>query len=119
MASRIIAVGTADGHSICDHLARSSAFVVFETRDGKVESRTSRKRGLDACGNHKSFVELLAGCHTVLCGGIGEGAYVSLANNGIEPLVVAEKCSLDEAIERHLAGQLATTDERVCLCKHE
>lgn len=119
MASRIIAVGTADGHSICDHLAHSSAFWVFETRDGRVHSRTIRERGTDACGNHKSFVEILDGCHTVLCGGIGQGAYDSLAKNGIEPLVIAGEYSLEEAVERYLSGQLATSDERVCLCRHE
>jgi predicted Fe-Mo cluster-binding NifX family protein len=119
MPSTIIAVGTADGQSICDHLARSSAFFVLEIRDGRVQSKTIRERRTDACGSHKSFVEILEGCHTVLCGGIGQGAYDSLTQGGIEPLVVTGKCSVDEAVERYLSGKLATTDERVCLCKHD
>ena len=68
-----IAVGTSDMQVVCDHLARSSAFVVMEIEEGKITSRTVRDRGTDACGNHKSFVELLRGCDAVLCGGIGQG----------------------------------------------
>ncbi len=119
MPSTIIAVGTADGQSVCDHLARSSAFVVLEVQDGRVLSKTVRVRDTGACGNHRSFVEILEGCRAVLCGGIGQGAYDSLAAHGIEPLVVAGKCSVDDAVERYLSGRLSTTTDRVCLCKHE
>ncbi len=116
MGSTRLAIGTADGVSVCNHLARSSAFLVFELQDGKVVSQTVRDRGTDQCGNHRSFVEMLEGCQAVICGGIGEGAVRSLTASGIQPLVLAEPCGIQEALSRYLAASLHTTDERVCLC---
>ncbi len=111
-----IALGTADGVSLCDHLARSSAFLIFEIEDGRVASRSVRERNRDACGNHASFVSLLEGCRAVICGGIGQGALDSLQAHGIEPVVAAGRHSVDEALTLYLAGKLQTTSERVCLC---
>ena len=71
-----IAIATTDGVSVSDHLARSAAFVVVELASGV---RTARVRGTEACGNHATFVEMLSGCDAVICGGIGQGAAVSLA----------------------------------------
>jgi predicted Fe-Mo cluster-binding NifX family protein len=110
-----IAIGTTDGISVCDHLARSSAFFVLEIEDGRVVSKSLRER-FGKCGNHASFVELLAGCGAVICGGIGQGAFDSLKAAGIEPVVAAEKHTAEEAAALYLAGALPTTDARVCLC---
>jgi len=113
-----LAVGTADNSTVCEHLARSAAFVVLEIVDGKISSRSVRDRGTGACGNHKSFVELLEGCEAVLCGGIGEGAARSLISSGIRPVVAVEKHSIDEAVTLFLEGKLSTSDDFICLC-HE
>lgn len=114
--SRKIAVGTTDRATVCHHLARSSSFLVFEVRDGQIVSKTARDRQSDTCGQHLSFVQVLEGCDAVLCGGIGQGAAVSLEANGIEPVVTAGPHSIDEALSLYLEGKLATTTERVCLC---
>lgn len=90
--------------------------MVLEVQDGQVASRTIRERGTDACGNHRSFVEILEGCAVVLCGGIGQGAADSLTAHGIQPVVSAGKHTIDEAVTLYLGGQLVTTDGRVCLC---
>ncbi len=111
-----IAIGTSDGVSVCSHLARSSAFLVFEVEDGRVVSTSVRQRLVDKCGNHASFVTLLQGCSAVLCGGIGQGAVDSLTAHGIESVVLAQPHPAAEAIQLYLAGKLATTNERVCLC---
>jgi predicted Fe-Mo cluster-binding NifX family protein len=116
MNATLIAIGTADGVSVCDHLARSREFVVVEIAGGAVTSREIRPRENGACGNHKSFLELAEGCQAVICGGIGQGAWDSLKAGGIQPLVLASGCGIDEAIAGYLAGTLATTGERVCLC---
>jgi hypothetical protein len=58
-------VATADGVSVADHLARSAAFIVVDLETG---ARESRERGTDACGNHRSFVDLAAGARVCLCG---------------------------------------------------
>lgn len=115
-----IAIATADGVSVCDHLARSAAFVVVEVTAGVPAARVTRARGTEACGNHATFVEMLAGCDAVICGGIGEGAAVSLAKHGIRALVspAAAGSPIDDALQAWMEGRLATSDERVCLCSH-
>ena len=115
-----IAIATADGVSVCDHLARSAAFVVVEVSGGVAGARVVRARGTEACGNHATFVAMLAGCDAVICGGIGEGAAVSLGAHGIRALVApgAAGSPIDEALQAWMEGRLATSDERVCLCSH-
>ena len=112
MANRI-AIATADGVSVADHLARSAAFLVYDVETG---ARETRARGTDACGNHRSFVELLEGCRVVVCGGVGQGAVNALAAHGVHCLVLRSPMSVEDALAGALAGTLVTTDERVCLC---
>jgi len=88
----------------------------MDIEDGRIVSREIRSRESDSCGNHKSFVEMLEGCDGVICGGIGQGAWNASTAHGILPIVAAGRHSIDEAIGQHLAGGLATTGERVCLC---
>ena len=105
---------------MCDHLARAAAFVVVEINAGVPGARTVRARGTEACGNHATFVEMLSGCGAVICGGIGQGAAVSLAAHGIGTLVApsAAGTPIDDALQAWIEGRLATSDERVCLCSH-
>ena len=111
-----IAIATTDGISVCDHLARSASFFVVEIEAGRVVGWETRARGTDSCGNHRGFIELLAGCQAVVCGGIGQGAFNALAAHGIETIVLAEPGSVKDAIAGYVAGALVTTEERVCLC---
>ncbi len=114
--STFFAIGTTDGVSVCDHLARSAAFFVFEVENGAVVGRAVRSREADRCGNHRSFVELLAGCGAVICGGVGQGAVNALTAHGVETIVLAGPMPIEDAAAGYLAGTLATTDEWVCLC---
>ena len=115
-----IAIATSDGVSVCDHLARSAALVVVDLAEGREAARSLRTRGTGACGNHATFVSLLNGCSAVICGGIGEGAAVSLAAHGIAALVApsAAGMPIDEVLRAWTEGRLATSDQRVCLCSH-
>ncbi len=112
-----IAVGTVDGATVCEHLARSSAFVVFEVNGGRPRVMEVRKRAAEECGNHRMFVEMLEGCDAVICGGIGQGAVDPLMKAGIRPVVALGKHSVEGAVSLFIEGRLATTDERVCLCQ--
>jgi predicted Fe-Mo cluster-binding NifX family protein len=116
MLATRIAIATTDGISVCDHLARSSAFLILEIQDGAITSGTFRSRSTDTCGNHASFVDMLSGAHAVICGGIGQGAADALTAHGIEPLVIGDAHSIDEAVNQFLAGSLSLSSERVCLC---
>jgi predicted Fe-Mo cluster-binding NifX family protein len=114
--SLTFAIATSDGVSVCDHLARSAAFVILEVENGAVVSRSERARVADQCGNHHTFMDLAAGCRAVICGGVGQGAVNALAANGVETIVLAGKMSIEDAAAGYVAGTLADTGERVCLC---
>jgi predicted Fe-Mo cluster-binding NifX family protein len=111
-----VAIATSDGQSLSAHLARSTAFAVFDLENGQILSQSVRNRDSDTCGNHRSFVEMLEGCGAVICGGIGQGAFDSLKLAGVEPVVAAGPHTIEEALKRFLAGTLVTTGERTCLC---
>lgn len=115
-----IAIATSDGVSVCDHLARAAAFVIVEVDEGREAARSVRTRGTGACGNHATFVEMLSGCEAVICGGIGEGAAVSLASNGIAALVSPASAGtpVESALAAWIDGRLVTSAVRVCLCSH-
>jgi predicted Fe-Mo cluster-binding NifX family protein len=114
--SLTFAIATADGVSVCDHLARSAAFIILKAENGAVVSRAVRSRAADQCGNHGTFMDLAAGCAAVICGGVGQGAVTALASHGIETIVLAGKMSIEDAAAGYLAGTLTDTGERVCLC---
>ncbi len=116
MTSTRIAIATTDGISVCDHLARSTAFLILEIQNGAIVSGTFRSRPTDTCGNHAGFVEMLSGANSVMCGGIGQGAADVLATNGIEPLVLDGPHSIDDAVNGFLSGSLKLTGERACIC---
>jgi predicted Fe-Mo cluster-binding NifX family protein len=114
IASNSVAIATADGVSVADHLARSAAFVVADAASGG--AREVRQRGTDACGNHRSFIDLAAGCRAVICGGVGQGAVNALAAHGIETIVLAAPMTVEAALAGYASGTLPTTDVRTCLC---
>jgi predicted Fe-Mo cluster-binding NifX family protein len=113
MTTTLVAIATADGVSVAGHLARSAAFVVANLSGG---AREVRPRGTDACGNHRSFLDLAAGCRAVICGGVGQGAVNALAAHGIETIVLAAPMTVEAALAGYASGTLATTDVRACLC---
>jgi predicted Fe-Mo cluster-binding NifX family protein len=112
-----IAIATTDGISVCDHLARSSAFLILEVQDGAITSGTFRSRPTDTCGNHAGFVEMLAGANAVICGGIGQSAADVLTAHGIEPLVLGGPHSINDAVNGFLAGNLSLSGDRACVCQ--
>ena len=111
--SQQVAIATADGVSVASHLARSAAFLVVDIESG---AREWRQRDTDQCGNHRTFMDLAAGCRAVVCGGVGQGAFNALAAHGIGCVVLRAPLTIEEALKGYVAGTLDTTDERVCLC---
>jgi predicted Fe-Mo cluster-binding NifX family protein len=111
-----VAVGTSDEHSVCEHFARSSAFVVYELSEGRIVATSVRRRGADGCESHGNFLDLLDGCKVVVCGGISENMEAFLMTRGIESVVTAEKHSIDEAVKLYITGKLPTSSRRSCIC---
>lgn len=128
-----IAVASEDGVSISQHFGRSACWVVFEVRDGRIvgrevraNSRTHHESGnCHADGrhtgahNHSAIVAALRDCEAVLSAGMGWRAARELAQNRIMPFIVDPECSLEDAVHRCLAGELAAAEEHFCRGKSE
>ena len=117
MPPTIIGVATTDGISVCEHLARSTAFLILQVEDGAITSGKFRCRPADSCGTHAGFVDMLAGADAVICGGIGERPADVLTAHCIEPLVFVGAHSIDQAVNKFLDGRLALGSERVSLSR--
>jgi predicted Fe-Mo cluster-binding NifX family protein len=54
----------------------------------------------------------MAGCHAVICGGIGQGAANALAANGIEAVLLAGPASVEEAATARRPAILESDEPR-------
>lgn len=124
-----IAVASFDGTEISPHFGRSPWFLVFEVVNGKITATerrantfTAHARG-ECCGgphddhgahSHDSIVEALSDCHAVLSYGMGSRAAEALSREGIQPLVLAEKCTPAQAVTLFLEGKLLPGSQELC-----
>jgi predicted Fe-Mo cluster-binding NifX family protein len=130
-----IAVPTNDGVSISAHFGKSSGFLVFEVKDGRVTALGMRPNGgchphqehEHACQGHEQgahsdhhagIVSTLAGCDLVLCGGIGARAVEALTSGGIRPVFVNETGSAAEIVQAYVVGTLQPQTSGSCQCRH-
>ena len=98
-----IAIPYEDG-VVCQHFGKAPQFKIFDVQpQGVVESVVIDS---EASG-HEALAEFLAaqGVQAVICGGIGQGALVSLAQSGIDVLPGVTG-NPDEVIEALIAGTL-------------
>lgn len=89
---------------ICQHFGRAPQFKIFEvTPQGVQEAVIVDTQG----SGHAAISEFLAaqGVQAVLCGGIGHGALVALAQLGID-VVPGVSGNPDEAIQQLIDGTL-------------
>ena len=127
-----IAVPTNDGVSISTHFGRSSAFLIFETENGQIQSTESKENGTTharaqgACDHHAAepahdhhagILAALAGCEMVICAGMGQRAADALKGRGIQILFTSIPSAV-AAVSAHLAGKLTPARETFCGCKH-
>jgi len=103
-----IAAISDDGTSISQHFGKASQYVVSTVEDGKVVNQETRpkvghkhfsasdgsvahgeRHGYDAGSEakHRSMAEAIADCEVLLVGGMGWGAYESMMNYNIQPIV--------------------------------
>ncbi len=126
-----IAVASEDGVGISHHFGRSRCFLIFETEDKRITGQSSRENTFTAHARgecdpaqphehhhgHGPIVEALGDCQVVLCYGMGWRAAEDLRQRGIQPFVLQEEMTPEQAVNEFLAGRL-TAAGSFCRCHH-
>jgi predicted Fe-Mo cluster-binding NifX family protein len=122
-----IALITDDGQTISQHFGRAPYYLVVTIEEGKEVQREMRdklghnhfanqehgehpsneRHGFDPASQnrHVSMAQAIADCEAIICGGMGAGAYESMRQLNIRP-VVTNLRQIDDAIQAYLAGSL-------------
>lgn len=124
-----IAAVTEDGVTISQHFGRAPFYMVVTIEDGKIVSHEKRDKlghnqfggesheeahGTDPRGHgfaqaeqnrHARMAVAIADCEVLLARGMGAGAYESMQQANIRP-VVTDVENIDEAVQAFLAGNL-------------
>lgn len=128
-----IAIVSDDGTNISQHFGRAPYYVVVTVEDGKVTNKETREKlahghGLTAephvhhggehgtgpaeHDTHARMAHPIADCEALLARGMGQGAYASLRQLGIRP-VVTEIADIDAAVAAYVAGNIVDHTERL------
>jgi predicted Fe-Mo cluster-binding NifX family protein len=131
-----IAAVSEDGVTISQHFGRAPFYVVVTVEDGKIVAHEKRDKmghaqfaggpheethgedprghGFDpaAQNRHARMAAAIADCEVLLCGGMGAGAYESMKQANIRP-VVTDVEKIDEAVQAYLAGNLKDHVEKL------
>jgi predicted Fe-Mo cluster-binding NifX family protein len=127
-----IAAVTEDGVTISQHFGRAPYYVVLTVEDGQVVGREQREKvahgrgadghvhvegqahGFDAASQdtHGRMAAPIADCQVLLARGMGMGAFQSLTQAGIQP-VITDIAAVDEAVAAYVAGTLTNHKERL------
>lgn len=103
---------TYENGNIFGHFGHTQQFKLYDVQDGKVVS----SQVVDTMGSgHGALAGFLAaqGVDTLICGGIGGGAQIALANAGIR-LYGGVTGSADDAVQALLDGRLAFDPDVHC-----
>lgn len=106
-----IAVTYEDGQ-VFQHFGHTAQFKVYEAKDGKILS----SQVVDTNGSgHGALAGFLSaqGVNTLICGGIGGGAQMALAQAGIR-LYAGCSGDADTRVAELLAGTLVSADGATC-----
>ena len=129
-----IAAITEDGKTISQHFGRAPHYLVLTVEDGRIVDRDLREKlghahfadephepgpvgqphGTNpaAQNRHIRMAEAIADCEALLCGGMGMGAYQSMQERGIRP-VVTDIVSIDEAVMAYVEGRIVDQVDRL------
>jgi predicted Fe-Mo cluster-binding NifX family protein len=131
-----IAAISEDGVTISQHFGRAPFYAVITIEDGKIVSREKRdkmghaqfagetheeSRGEDPRGHgfdpaaqnrHSRMAAAIADTEVLLCGGMGAGAYESMKQANIRP-IVTDMENIEEAVQSYLAGSLEDHIEKL------
>lgn len=128
-----IAAISDDETTISQHFGRAPFYVVVTIEGDRIVNKETREKsghhtfaahhadvkpgerhGYDAGAQvrHANMASTISDCQIVLAGGMGWGAYESLKNSNIEPIVTDVK-DIDEAVQHYLDGKLENLMERL------
>ena len=129
-----IAVITDDGTTISQHFGRAPYYLVATVENKQIVKRELRNKlghaqfanqpheaeqpnqphGMDPASHNKhlQMAEAIADCETLLCRGMGMGAYQSMQARGIRP-VVTDIAVIDEAVMAYVEGNIVNRVERL------
>ena len=129
-----IAVITEDGKTVSQHFGRAPYYQVVTVESGQIVDRVLRDKlghahfahephepggpgrphGTDpaAQSRHARMADAIADCEALLCGGMGMGAYQSMQERGIRP-VVTDIESIDEAVKAYVEGRIIDQVDRL------
>lgn len=103
---------TYENEMIYQHFGHTAQFKVYDVQDGKVVSSQVVDTNGSGHGALACFL-LGGGVDVLICGGIGGGAQMALAQAGIQ-LYGGVSGDADEAVEAFLAGDLAYNPNVQC-----
>ncbi len=130
-----VAAVTDDGKTISQHFGRATHYAVLTVEDGRVTApelreewghlqvlgqdghehgQDGRGHGFDAAsqGRHGRMAAAIADWGAVLGRGMGAGAYQSMVEAGIRP-IVTDLAGIDEAVQAYAEGRLVDHPERL------
>ena len=131
-----IASVSEDGVTISQHFGRAPFYVVVTVEEGKIVARERRDKmghaqfagetheeshgedprghGFDpaAQNRHARMASAIADCDVLLARGMGAGAYESMKQANIRP-VVTDMADIDEAVQAYLEGRLVDHTDRL------
>ena len=99
-----IAVTYCDGQ-IFQHFGHTAQFKVYDVTDGRITATSIVDTGSSGHGALAGLLKLIQ-ADVLICGGIGGGAQMALAEAGIQ-LFGGVTGDADDAVADYLAGQLA------------
>jgi predicted Fe-Mo cluster-binding NifX family protein len=99
-----IAVTYCDGQ-IFQHFGHTAQFKVYDVTDGRITATSIVDTGSSGHGALAGLLKLIQ-AEVLICGGIGGGAQMALAEAGIQ-LYGGVTGDADDAVADYLAGQLA------------
>ena len=126
-----IAFVTDEGLEISRHFGRAGKYLVIEIENGSEIGRELRDKmghqhfsgqegdhehqggphGFDPASQskHASMLSAIEDCDVVICGGMGQGAYQSIANSGKQVYMV-EELDINLNLEKFISGELSSSD---------
>ncbi len=131
-----IAAVSDDGVTISQHFGRALFYVVVSVDGGKIVSHETRNKmghaqfggehedhahaadprghGFDpaAQDRHTQMLAAIQDCEVLLARGMGAGAYESMKQANIRP-VLTDVANIDEAVQEYLAGRLKDHVEKL------